>query len=94
MSLIPSKTDIKVTTSPRKDQPFLLAAAFEIIPESKIQNQKKKFGTHFGPLFEEKRLPSYNNCSNHVYVKFYCASSGKIIIFYFCTYIELCLIKG
>jgi hypothetical protein len=30
---------------------------FEIIPKSEIQNQKKKFGTHFGPLFKEKRLP-------------------------------------
>jgi hypothetical protein len=63
-------------------------------PKSKIQNQIKKFGTHFSPLFKEKKLPPCNNCSNHVYIKFYCASNGKTTIFYFCKSMEFYLIKG
>jgi hypothetical protein len=73
---------------------FYCWSAFEIIPKLKIQNQMKKFGTHFSPLFKEKKLPQYNNYSNNIYVEFYCASNGKTTIFYFCKYIELCLIKG
>jgi hypothetical protein len=60
----------------------------------KIQKQIKKFGTHFSPLFKEKKLLPYNNYSNHVYVEFYCASNGKMTIFYFCKSIELYSIKG
>jgi hypothetical protein len=66
----------------------------ELMPESKIQNQIKKFDMHFSPLFKEKKLPPYNNCSNYVYVKFYCASNNKTTVFYFCKSTELYLIKG
>jgi hypothetical protein len=67
---------------------FYCWSAFEIIPKSKIQNQKKKISTHFGPLFKKKKLPPYNNCINNIYVKCYCASNGKMIIFYFCKSID------
>jgi hypothetical protein len=73
---------------------FYWRSAFEIIRESKIQSQIKKFGTHFSPLFKEKKLPSYNNCSNHFYVEFYCASNDRAIIFYIYKSIEIYLIKG
>jgi hypothetical protein len=73
---------------------FYWRSLFEIIPESKIQSEIKKFGTHFSPLFKEKKLPPHNNCSNNVYVKFYCAPNDKMIIFYFCKSIDFCLIKG
>jgi hypothetical protein len=47
----------------------------------KFRIKKKNFGTHFSPLFKEKKLPPYNNCSNHVYVEFYCASDSETTIF-------------
>jgi hypothetical protein len=92
--LIPSITDIKVTTSPWKDRPFLLDVGIWNNTKFKNSELKKNFGTNFGPLCKEKILQPYNNCSNHIYVTFYCASNGKKIIFCFCISIELCLIKG
>jgi hypothetical protein len=34
-----------------KNDHFYWRSVFEIIPESKIQDQIKKFGTYFSPLF-------------------------------------------
>jgi hypothetical protein len=94
MSLIPSITYIKETTSPWKNRSFLLEGGFWNNTKIKNSESKKKFSTHFSPLFKEKKLPPYNNCNNHVYVEFYCALIGEAINFYFCKSIELYLIKG
>jgi hypothetical protein len=77
-----------------ESRPFLLAGGRWNNTKIKNSESNKIFGTHLSPLFKEKKLPPYNNCSNHVYVEFYYASNGKRVIFYFCRSIELYLIKG
>jgi hypothetical protein len=63
MSLIPSIINIKITISPWKDQPFLLEVGLWNNTKMKnLESKKKQFGTHFGPLFKDKKLPQYNNC--------------------------------
>jgi hypothetical protein len=58
------------------------------------QNQIKKNDTQINPLFKKKKTLVYKKYINKIYVKFNCASNNKTIIFYFCKFIEYCLIKG